>query len=488
MRRCSAQARECGVSPRLTTPPHLESETFSGFYFAYMGQIRAVFWKRNLCSRLVSQDLCPTYYICSLSYQSRNVKHVLAALPGWIVSDAGSRVLRYMAACAFVVFAILESKGPRNDLDIYLAAANGMWNGRDIYVDTYFDGYHYYYSPLFAAIISPLSATGSGAAKTVWILINTLLLFRVVSLMRQYITFPTKVQERWFLWVAVLVSLRFVKDNLHYGQVTLLILYLCLEGIHAIRCGRSWGAWLIALGINIKILPVVFLPYLMLRREFKALGMAFAGLLCFHFLPLLFLNVEYFNDIQRSYFTLINPFRSNHLLDMEEASFHSITTWVTAFFSGAMEHNGLTLRRHFMELSQEALFMLIQSLRLFFMLVTLWVMRNGFFRRMSATREIWPEWSWLLAMIPLIFPHQQHYAFLFTLPMLFVLIRKWLMGRLSTLGKFAVVLISIAFNSSLWLGFGIAVYNHFKVVTWAALLLILVFLQAGKREGSNGMM
>jgi len=67
--------------------------------------------------------------------------------------------------------------------------------------------------------------------------------------------------------------------------VTILIMYLCIEGLHTLRRAKNAGAWLIALGINIKILPVVFLPYLMLRGEFKALGWIFAGLLCFHFCP-----------------------------------------------------------------------------------------------------------------------------------------------------------------------------------------------------------
>jgi hypothetical protein len=410
-----------------------------------------------------------------------DVNNSLSPLRSWCVSDQGNTWLKFGGAIAIFCFAILEGMGPRNDLDIYLEAAKGMWSGRDIYTDTYFDGYHYYYSPLFAAFITPLSFLGA-AAKSCWILFNALLLLRMIAVMQHYLTFPEKAQQRWFLILVVLVSLRFVKDNLHYGQVTILILYLCLEGIHALRCGKSWGALLIALGINIKLLPLVFLPYLLLRREFRALGGVLAGLLCFHFLPLLFLDSRYFSELQHSYFSLLNPLRSNHLLDIEEASFHSITTWVTVFFSAAIEQKGLDLRRHFIELSASGVALFIQLLRLIFMLATLWVMRHGFFKRMSTTQEIWPEWSWLLAMIPLIFPHQQHYAFLFTLPMLFVLIRMWLLGSLSAFSKFSVVVIGIAFNSALWLGFGVGVYNHFKLVTWAALLLIVVFIFSQKRD------
>lgn len=406
----------------------------------------------------------------------------LSQLRSWLVSDKGNKALKLIGGMGVLCFAVLESMGPRNDLDIYLEAAKGMWYGRDIYTDTYFDGYHYYYSPLFAAVIYPLSILGSGVAKSFWILLNLLLLLRMYSVIEQYLTFPDKARQRWFALLMVLVSLRFVKDNLHYGQVTILIMYLCIEGLHTLRRGKNAGAWLIALGINIKILPVVFLPYLLLRGEFKALGWIFAGLLCFHFLPMIFLSTPYFWDIQHSYFILINPFRSAHLVDIEEASFHSLTTWVTVFFSPAMEQQGLTLRRHFMELSAAGVAFLIQFLRALLMLVTLWVIRQRFFQLMSDSHEIWPEWSWLLALIPLVFPHQQHYAFLFALPLLLWLMHLWLKGRLIGWMKVALVLISIVFNLSLWLGVGNGFYSHFKVVTWATLLLLCVFLSLPKME------
>jgi hypothetical protein len=112
----------------------------------------------------------------------------------------------------------------------------------------------------------------------------------------------------------------------------------------------------------------------------------------------------------------------------------------------------------------------------------LWVMRQRFFQRMSDSHEIWPEWSWLLALIPLVFPHQQHYAFLFALPLLLWLMHLWLKGRLIGWMKVALVLISIVFNLSLWLGVGNGFYSHFKVVTWATLLLLCVFLSLPKME------
>jgi hypothetical protein len=409
----------------------------------------------------------------------------LSQLCSWLVSDKGNAALKLIGGMGVLCFAVLESLGPRNDLDIYLEAAKGMWNGRDIYSDTYFDGYHYYYSPLFAAVIYPLSILGSGVAKSFWILVNVCLLVRMYAVIEQYLIFPDKAVQRWFALLMVLVSLRFVKDNLHFGQVTILILYLCIEGLHALRRGKNGGAWLIALGINIKILPVVFLPYLLLRREFKALGWVLAGLLCFHFLPMFFLSAPYFRDIQHSYFMLINPFRSAHLLDIEEASFHSLTTWVTVFFSPAMEQQGLTLRRHFMELSAEGVAAVIQVLRALLMLLTLWVLRKRFFQRMSDTQEIWSEWSWLLALIPLVFPHQQHYAFLFALPMLLWLMYLWLSWRLSRWMKVAVVLISVVFNLSLWMGMGNGIYNHYKGVTWAALWMLCVFLLQRKTPDNS---
>ena len=60
----------------------------------------------------------------------------------------------------------------RNDWDIFLAASRALFRGEDIYAITYFDGYHYYYSLLFATVLYPFTWLPVVTAKFVWIFLN----------------------------------------------------------------------------------------------------------------------------------------------------------------------------------------------------------------------------------------------------------------------------------------------------------------------------
>src|SRR5688572_493423 len=80
--------------------------------------------------------------------------------------------------------------------------------------------------------------------------------------------------RNFFLGGVFLFALRFLHENIHASQVSILILWCCVFGIYNITSGRTVrGAALLALGINIGLLPLVFLPYLIYRGDFRALGL-----------------------------------------------------------------------------------------------------------------------------------------------------------------------------------------------------------------------
>ena len=62
--------------------------------------------------------------------------------------------------------------------------------------------------------------------------------------------------------------------NFYQLQFTIILLYLCLEGMHQIiHEKRNWlGAFLIGLGVIAKIGPIVLLPYLIYRGHFKGVS------------------------------------------------------------------------------------------------------------------------------------------------------------------------------------------------------------------------
>ena len=98
--------------------------------------------------------------------------------------------------------------------------------------------------------------------------------------------------------------------------------------------------------------------------------------------------------------------------------------------------------------------------------------------------------SYILCIVPLIFPHQQHYAFLMCLPAV-AMVCLWLINASQVLKQSlryrlvlgAMILIFVVFNASLFAGALNAWLNHFKILTYGAILLcILLALSFTRRR------
>jgi len=368
----------------------------------------------------------------------------------------------------------------RNDWDIFLAASRALMEGSDVYAITYFDGYHYYYSLLFATMLYPFALLPATISKFIWVCLNMAMLAAVFRRLMAWFEWQG-VSNQIKKWVFILLffgALRFLKSNVHLGQTTILLLFLSMEALHKDEQKKWLGAGLIlSLAINIKLLPAVLLPYFMYRARWKSALMAisFAGL--FWMLPVIWLGAERTSTLMHSYFELINPTQERHLLDVEETSFHGLSTLLSTLFSSqAHEHNGQEWKRNVADYSMETLSAIILGVRLFFVLLTLYFLRTRPFQAAGGGMHRAWELSYLMLVIPLIAPHQQHYAFLFALPAMayvsyYLMVYRPRRAVMLWMG-FAAALVS--FNLALWLGAFNAVYNHFKILTYGALLLVLI--------------
>ena len=380
-----------------------------------------------------------------------------------------------------LIYLAFELRLGRNDFDIFLAASNDLVARNDLYANLYFGCYHYYYSLFFASVIATVSCFPLWVAKGAWMLLNMILLFRVWKLIKEYLADPKQndrsvdVRQTLLGLILFLISMRFIRANLHYGQVTIVILFLSLFGLKAVREKKWWGGIVLAIGINLKWMPIVFIPYLLYRKEFRAAGISILTAVALWFLPLMWLETDYFFKMTESYWQLINPAQTKHILDVEEGSFHGLTTWIsTLFHKAAAEHNALPWRRHLLDLPVGVVVVLVNTTRLIVVALTLLYLRGPIFTRIKNGVTEFFEWSWLLAIIPLIFPHQQHYAFLLMVPALSFVLQTWMNGGLGTIEKVIFAVVVIFFNLSLWLGAGTTVYNHYKIVTIGGLLLLWI--------------
>ncbi|MCE3258698.1 MAG: hypothetical protein K0S12_339, partial [Bacteroidetes bacterium] len=238
----------------------------------------------------------------------------------------------FLLAIIAIVWCYIEA-ADKGDFYIFLSAADDLGDKANIFEKKYVDGYHFYYSVFFALILKPFVGLPYLWVKFTWLLLNLFLFLHLFLLLSRSV-FLSKVpgtQRWWFLMIVFIFSLRFLRDNIHASQITILILWCCIYGLYKIVNERPLtGALILALGINIKLLPVVFIPYLFYRGYFKALAYVLLFYFIFLFAPSLFIGHDYNMQLLSTWLHLINPANQNHVLDVDERSFHGLSTLLSS--------------------------------------------------------------------------------------------------------------------------------------------------------------
>jgi hypothetical protein len=384
-----------------------------------------------------------------------------------------------------LAYCFIEAEG-KGDFYIFMSASGQLLRHNNIYYYQYMDSYNYFYSVLFALVLAPCYTLPFFWVKLGWLILNMCLYAHLFKLLAE--STPVKAlnqkQARLFLFCLFLFSFRFLHENIHASQVSILILWCCVYGLYCIQQDKPVkGSALLALGINIKLLPVVLLPYLLYRGYFKAFSYTVLFYALAMFLPSFIIGQEYNIELIRSWLQLINPLQKRHILDVDERSFHSLTTLLsTLMVEKVPDFYAMPLKRNIADVSLAALSQIILITRAMLVLLTLYFVKwPPFVKARSVTGGL-AEVSYLLLLIPLIFPHQQHYAFLFAVPafavVLYVLLKEPPPGVQKPVVMGLLGLIYLCTNLKLLLGEFNGYYEHYKILTYGALLLIPLLIWA----------
>jgi len=392
-------------------------------------------------------------------------------------------ILFWVIVTLISVFIAIESMD-EDDYFIFYSGARDLIKGDNIYNNIYNSWYHYLYSVFFAIILYPLSLLPFYLSKLIWLAASVFFLFRIFMLIYSYFDIDhfDRKKKNWFFLLSVLFCLRFINDNFHCGQITIFILFLCLQGVQWIREGKIfWGALLIALGINIKIMPIVLIPYLIYRKQFLAAFYVTGLAGFFYFLPSIIIGHERNMELLSTWWGIMNPDNTQHIVDVDEQSFHSLTTFFSIYLYDTNKDtywNGMSL--NIAHLTIEQLGLVINAARLIVMAGTLWFLRSlPFQKEKGKLHTIW-ELSYLLAVVPLIFPHQHHYAFIYFLPasvyMLFYIfsINKRTNKKKYHFFLFSLIFVYACFNLQLLLGEIRPFLEHFRIITFGAIYMLVV--------------
>ena len=362
-----------------------------------------------------------------------------------------------------------------------MAASRDFFDGINPYEQVYHQWYHYYYDLLFLGIIYPLTVVPVGLAKFLWILCLEGAMIRSWMLMERWL--PARDEAKSAFWersVWFLASANLWLINFHLHQLTPLLLWLMLEAAQETK--RRWRGAVVGLGIALKVLPIAALPMWFLRGEWVKLRNAVIAFGLALAVPFLWTESNRALDLLESRWALLNPSNEEHVFDVDEESFHSVTTWVPTLTSvNARGDNTRPWRRHVVDLPVAQVHLLTRAVQLLLLLAVLAFLTARPWRPPASPVY---EWAGLFAVIPLVFPHQQIYSFLFAFPAITWLIREgWFVAHSSITWpvKAMSILALLLLNLHLYFGAYRGFYNHYKLVTIGALLLLWCLYKARPR-------
>ncbi len=404
----------------------------------------------------------------------------------------------YLGGLLILGIILYEAQG-RTDFEIFFYASKDLFAGKDIYLIKYHEWYHYYYSIFFTFLLAPFTFLPLYIAKVIWLILNIFFVYRIWKILVSWLPLALLDRKREWLFIilAFIFILSFLRDNFHLGQVNIFILYLTLEGLFLIVNNKKIvGSLLITLGIDVKLLPAIMLLYLVYRKEWKSVLWILVFIIAFLFLPGLVIGFDFNNSLLIERWHLLNPMNQEHILDTTETSFQSLSSLLaTLLVRNCGDVHALALRRNIADISVASLNILINIVRGAFLLFSVNFLRTKPFTKTVNKLQRLYEISYLCSIIPLIFPHQQHYAFIFIFPattyLLFYVLYIYFDNAASNLGnnfmvkKVTVIIflciVYLLTNSHFILGQFNDIYDHYKTLTYG--VLILIALLAACRPG-----
>jgi alpha-1,2-mannosyltransferase len=159
------------------------------------------------------------------------------------------------------------------DLGVYRGAVrNWLIDGGDLYAFRYHGSdFGFTYPPFAALVLSPLAAMSWPIAVIAAIMAN---IGAVVLLLRWFLV-PILRQRQWPVWAGcalvfcALLVFEPVRATFRLGQINLLLLVLVCFDQRTLRGGR-WAGIGIGIAAAIKLIPAVFIGYLIVTRQYRA--------------------------------------------------------------------------------------------------------------------------------------------------------------------------------------------------------------------------
>jgi hypothetical protein len=323
-----------------------------------------------------------------------------------------------------IAYLIFKGISCGNDINVYLFASQQLFDKVNIYTGNPYN--NYLYSPLFAYLLGPLSVLDFKLARVIWHLLNLVILYRLWIIVRSYlgrVTFMSEKAKKWWVFFVFLLSIGFVNHNIALGQVSFLILWLTIEGLRLIILDKrnTAGAALLALGINIKIIPLLAFFYLFFKKKYKAFAITSAFLILSLILPSVLIGHQYNMELLGHWKETISPTGEKYVFEDNDGCVALNGTLPAYFYD--FEGDGIDKRaeklgwkRKIAAVPENILVIVLQILRL--LVVGVFLLAIIYVNRRKERNALWFYWEvcFFIQVSLLIFPHQMKYTMVYFVP------------------------------------------------------------------------
>jgi len=185
--------------------------------------------------------------------------------------SARARTIGLCVLIALAIWVFIYKAAPRMpDFEVYWRAASRAAHAQPLYQAS--DGHFVFkYLPAFAVLAVPLGFLPVQNAKLLWFAISVAL---VVLLLALNIRLPpeSRLPPRWLVFFTVITFGKFYAHELVLGQVNVLFAVVATYMLLAMKDGRETEAGLLAtLAIVIKPYAVLFIPWMVARRQLASI-------------------------------------------------------------------------------------------------------------------------------------------------------------------------------------------------------------------------
>ncbi|HLY11542.1 MAG TPA: glycosyltransferase family 87 protein [Planctomycetota bacterium] len=206
---------------------------------------------------------------------------------------------------------LVYARRPGSDFHVYVASGEAVLQGKDIYraplpaVNT---GPPFF--SLFCVVPALLDRVSPVFSRGAWTLLNGVALVLILHLSSRLIHGRRLPIASAPVLLPLLLTLPYLLYHFQYHQVNLIVFALTLGGMTLQEEGKeSLGGVLVGAGAALKVMPILFVPYLVYRRRWVAALSALAAAVVLTLSPSLLMGWDRFSDSFRYWLTILphNP-------------------------------------------------------------------------------------------------------------------------------------------------------------------------------------